>query len=537
MQKKKEEKTQMEARERIIHPIPPFYRPDSRILILGSFPSVKSRECGFFYGHKRNRFWKVLSSVLGSDEPVTVEEKKAFLAREHIALWDSLESCEIHASSDSSIRKARPNDLSVILEAADIRQIFCNGEKAYSYYDRMIRPVTGRKAVRLPSTSPANAAWSADRLVRAWDAVREPLGVLPAECGQVLLSWYDRNRRILPWREAPSAYHVWISEIMLQQTRVEAVKKYYDRWIRRLPDPAALAAVEDEELMKLWEGLGYYNRVRNLKKAAISVMEDWGGALPGDYENLKSLPGIGDYTAGAIASIAFGIRVPAVDGNAIRIVSRMLAEEREIDRESVKREIRERIFRIMPKERPGDFNQALMDLGASVCLPGGRPLCESCPWESKCISARRGSQDKYPVRKKKKERKKEDLTVFLIIIKDRVCLHKRPSTGLLADMWEFPNLAGDCPPDAAADYADKVLGLSDYSLESAGKGKHVFTHVEWQMRGYRIRADHLPERVIREKDLVLVTEEELQSTYAVPSAFETFKKELLDKEPAGSGQT
>ncbi|MBR0382757.1 MAG: A/G-specific adenine glycosylase [Eubacterium sp.] len=401
----------------------------------------------------------------------------------------------------------------------------------------MIRPVTGRKAVRLPSTSPANAAWSADRLVRAWDAVREPLGVLPAECGQVLLSWYDRNRRILPWREAPSAYHVWISEIMLQQTRVEAVKKYYDRWIRRLPDPAALAAVEDEELMKLWEGLGYYNRARNLKKAAISVMEDWGGALPGDYENLKSLPGIGDYTAGAIASIAFGIRVPAVDGNAIRIVSRMLAEEREIDRESVKREIRERIFRIMPKERPGDFNQALMDLGASVCLPGGRPLCESCPWESKCISARRGSQDKYPVRKKKKERKKEDLTVFLIIIKNRVCLHKRPSTGLLADMWEFPNLAGNCPPDAAADYADKVLGLSDYRLESAGKGRHVFTHVEWQMRGYRIRADHLPERVIREKDLVLVTEEELQSTYAVPSAFETFKKELLDKEPAGSGQT
>lgn len=530
MEKETNKKRERGGRERISHPIPPFYRKDSRILILGSFPSVKSRECGFFYGHKRNRFWRVLAEILGRREPVTIEEKKELLAGEHIALWDSLESCEIHASSDSSIREARPNDLSVILDAADIRQIYCNGEKAYSYYDKLIRPITGIEAVRLPSTSPANAAWSLERLVRAWDIIREPLGVLPAGCGQVLLSWYDHNRRILPWREEPSAYHVWISEIMLQQTRVEAVKSYYDRWIRRLPDPAALAVVGDDELMKLWEGLGYYNRARNLKKAAVRLMEEYDGQLPGDYEKLKELPGIGEYTAGAIASIAFGIRVPAVDGNALRIASRMLAEEREVENGRVKREIRDQILKIMPEERPGDFNQALMDLGSMICLPGGRPLCDRCPWESKCISAGRGSQEQYPVRKKKKKRRKEKLTVFLITVKDRICLHKRPASGLLADMWEFPNLPGAGTAYDADDYAKKVLGLSDYVLESAGEGRHIFTHVEWQMRGYRIRTDQIPDSVIRDGELHLVTREELGSIYAVPSAFEVFKKQLLDSD-------
>ena len=324
-------------RQKIVHPIPPLYDKDSKILILGSFPSVKSREEAFFYGHPQNRFWKLLAGIFSENKPETIEEKREFLHKNHVAVWDVIHSCDIIGSSDSSIRNVVPNDLSEILENADIKQIFCNGAKSYEYYRKYQEKETGRKAVKLPSTSPANAAFSVEKLTRAWKEICVPLQVAPTGIGEVLLDWYDYNARILPWRSEPTPYHVWISEIMLQQTRVEAVKKYYDRWMEALPDVKALSEVPDEELMKLWEGLGYYNRARNLKAAALQVMQEFDGEIPADYSKLLSLKGVGEYTAGAIASIAFGIPEPAVDGNALRIFSRILAEDGEINKASVKK--------------------------------------------------------------------------------------------------------------------------------------------------------------------------------------------------------
>ncbi|MDE7405193.1 MAG: DNA/RNA nuclease SfsA, partial [Lachnospiraceae bacterium] len=217
--------------------------------------------------------------------------------------------------------------------------------------------------------------------------IRHPVPVRLSEmelAAEPLIRWYDEGRRILPWREDATPYHVWVSEIMLQQTRVEAVKPYYDRFMKALPDIAALAGAEEEELLKLWEGLGYYNRVRNLKKAAQIVMEKYDGRMPGEYEKLIELPGIGSYTAGAVSSIAYGRRVPAVDGNVLRVLSRLRGDDRDISKPQVRSEIEEELQLTMPKDRPGDFNQALMELGAMVCVPTGMPHCTKCPWEKLC---------------------------------------------------------------------------------------------------------------------------------------------------------
>ena len=191
-----------------------------------------------------------------------------------------------------------------------------------------------------------------------------------------LLAWYDKGRRILPWRESPTPYHVWVSEIMLQQTRVEAVKPYYDRFMQELPDIEALAKVDEEKLLKLWEGLGYYNRARNLKKSAEKIVIDYEGQMPDSYEELVKLTGIGSYTAGAIASIAFGKPYPAVDGNVLRILARLRLDERDILDAGVKRAVETELLQVIPKDRPGDFNQALMELGAVVCVPNGMPKCD-----------------------------------------------------------------------------------------------------------------------------------------------------------------
>ena len=419
-------------RQKIIHPIPPLYDKDSKILILGSFPSVKSREEAFFYGHKQNRFWKLLAGILSEKKPETVEEKKDFLHRNCIAVWDVIHSCDIIGSSDSSIRNVVPNDLSEILESADIRQIYCNGAKSYEYYRKYQEKETGRKAKKLPSTSPANAAFSIEKLTNEWKEICGPLQVAPAGIGGVLLNWYDYNARILPWRSDPTPYHVWISEIMLQQTRVEAVKKYYDRWMESLPDVKALAEVPDDELMKLWEGLGYYNRARNLKAAAVQIMEEFDGEIPSDYSKLLSLRGIGEYTAGAIASIAFGIPESAVDGNALRIFSRILAEDGEINKTSVKKKITQEVKRVLPEERPGDFNQALMELGAVICVPNGQAKCAECPIAFTCLAHRHDKADMIPVKAPKKARTQDNRTVFIIQDGECTAIRKRPEKGLLA---------------------------------------------------------------------------------------------------------
>jgi len=515
----------MKPAERIDHPIPPLYDGESRILILGSFPSVKSREAAFFYGHPQNRFWKLMAELLSEEYPVTVEERADMLHRNHVALWDTIASCEIVGSSDSSIRNVQANDLTPILESAPIRQIYCNGAKSHEYYKKYIQDKTGISAVKLPSTSPANASFRMENLLAHWRQILEPLKIAPPGIGESLTAWYDHHARILPWRSQPTPYHVWISEIMLQQTRVEAVKGYYDRWMEALPDVETLSRVPDETLMKLWEGLGYYNRARNIKEAARTIMDRYDGEIPGSYEELLSLKGIGEYTAGAVVSIAFGQARAAVDGNVLRVFSRLLAEDGDIRKTKVKKDLEREVVRVMPEERPGDYNQALMDLGATVCLPRGKPLCDRCPWEPVCQARKLGREEDFPARKEKKARRIEKRAVLIMEYGNRILLHKRPGKGLLAGLWEYPNMEGTYTTEKVRDVLE-AEGIRDFDLISLGEGKHIFSHVEWHMTGFRVRMDRLPdrirERLAGDKDWALVTPEELKQDYAVPSAFSMF---------------
>ena len=292
-----------------------------------------------------------------------------------------------------------------------------------------------------------------------------------------LLAWYDINKRDLPWRGVGDPYRVWVSEIMLQQTRVAAVLPYYRRWMEELPTVEALAAVDEARLMKLWQGLGYYSRARNLQKAAQVIVNELGGHFPDTYEALLRLPGVGDYTAGAVASIAFGQPVPAVDGNVLRVAARVANLDGDIMDPRVRRTFRELMEAVMPADRPGAFNQALMDLGATVCPPGGAPLCGSCPLAELCEANRLGLQDALPVRKKKAARRVEELTVFLLLREGRVALRRRPDQGLLAGLWEFPHVPGPLDESAAAQ-ALAVWGLTPMEWRKKLEARHIFTHVE-----------------------------------------------------------
>jgi len=343
-----------------------------------------------------------------------------------------------------------------------------------------------------------------------------------------LLHWYERNARILRWREEPKPYYVWVSEIMLQQTRVEAVKGYFDRFVESLPDVKALAEAEEEKLLKLWEGLGYYNRVRNMQKAAKIVMEQYGGELPADYEALKALPGIGSYTAGAIASIAFGIPEPSVDGNVLRVLKRIAASFDDITKEKVKKELETDVRSIMPKDRPGDFNQSLMELGATVCLPNGKPLCEQCPVMHLCKAFHQGVELQIPVKPPKKERRIEERTVF--IIKDEcktpmeIVLHKRPDSGLLSGMWELPNM------EQHLDRNQVQSLFPDADVRKLPDGKHIFSHVEWRLWCYEIKrkaAGSLPEQI--EQGTEGFTLQEIKEQISLPSAFDCCKKYMDDE--------
>lgn len=335
-----------------------------------------------------------------------------------------------------------------------------------------------------------------------------------------LLHWYDAHARILPWREEPTAYHVWVSEIMLQQTRVEAVKPYYERFMTALPDVEALAHAKEETLLKLWEGLGYYNRVRNLNKAAQQVMQQYGGVIPHTYEELCRLPGIGDYTAGAIASIAYGQSVPAVDGNVLRVISRIRLDERDILKDSVKRSVRADLCGVMPKDKAGDFNQALMELGATVCIPNGEPKCGECPWESFCIARERGCMTQYPKKTPKKARRIEYKTILVLQDGQKTALRKRPSKGLLAGMYEFPWLEGICDEAGVLAYL-KRIGLQAIHIKRLEDSKHIFSHKEWHMTGYAIRVDEL-ERSQDRSGLLFVDKEETQEHYAIPAAYAAY---------------
>ncbi len=300
-----------------------------------------------------------------------------------------------------------------------------------------------------------------------------------------LLAWYRGHARVLPWRERPEPYRVWVSEIMLQQTRVEAVKPYYERFLSALPSIAALAEAPEEQLLKLWEGLGYYSRVRNLQKAAQKVMQEYGGALPASYEQLKSLPGIGEYTAGAIASIAFGIAVPVVDGNVLRVVSRITGSFEQVDTAACKKRIWKELAQIMPEDAPGDFNQALMELGATVCLPNGAPLCGNCPLADGCIARANGWIPQIPVRAPKKQKKVEHHTVLLLWQDGKIALQRRQEKGLLAGMWQFPSLAGRLSREETKQELERQ-GAEILEIRPAGQAQHIFTHIIWKMNGYDI---------------------------------------------------
>lgn len=307
-----------------------------------------------------------------------------------------------------------------------------------------------------------------------------------SETVKYLQDWFLLNARILAWRENKKPYYIWISEIMLQQTRVEAVKNYFDRFVNELPEIKDLAIVSKERLMKLWEGLGYYNRVRNMQKAAIVIMEEHGGELPADYGKLLKLPGIGSYTAGAISSIAFGLPEPAVDGNVLRVMKRVSGSFDDITMNKVRKELENDLREIIPKETPGEFNQAIMELGALICLPNGKPLCEKCPIIHLCIAYHDGTERMIPVKTPKKARKIEEITVLVIEQKERFLLHKRQGEGLLAGMFELPNI----PLKLGILAVEGLLKEREVATESIvelGEAKHIFSHIEWHMTGYYIK--------------------------------------------------
>ena len=334
--------------------------------------------------------------------------------------------------------------------------------------------------------------------------------------GAPLLAWYDANRRVLPWREIVSPYRTWVSEIMLQQTRVGAVLPYFERFMEALPNVAALAAVPEAQLLKLWEGLGYYSRARNLQRAARLAVERYGGVLPRTAAELTALPGIGAYTAAAIASINFGEPVAAVDGNLLRVTARLCGSFADVTDTRVRRTFTEKLNAAIDRERPGAFNQAMMDLGAMVCLPNGAPLCGRCPLRALCAAYRDGTAERLPVRTPKPPRRAEEKTVFLLTRGGKVAVRQRPDTGLLAGLIEFPNVPGSLD-EAAAALALAQAGLHTQRVVLLGTAKHVFTHVEWQMR--LCRADVTGD----DPSLRWVDHAELNAL-AIPSAFRKMRK-------------
>jgi A/G-specific adenine glycosylase len=413
---------------------------------------------------------------------------------------------------------------------------------------------------------------------------------------RTLLDWYDHNRRILPWREDPTPYHVWLSEIMLQQTRVEAAQGYYERFLRELPDISSLAAAEEDRCLKLWEGLGYYSRIRNMRKAAGQIMEEYGGTMPSEPSELVKLPGIGRYTAAAIASIAFGEKAAAVDGNLLRIFARLTAyaensrtddcknaaeqyflslmdaEETAADHEGIVSDASEASSKSVSASQKnvfGSFNQALMDLGATVCLPNTQPACDRCPWQDDCLAHKCGQETDFPVIEPKKARRIENRTVLVIRDEDRTVLHKRPEYGLLAGLYELPNTEGHLDEKEALQYV-RSLGFEPLRIRALGEAKHIFSHIEWHMIGYAVKTDELQleDRNIhslqssgtvdmlneatlpadtQEKDsdgYILVRSREAREHYAIPSAFSFYASYVnikdaghIKKAAPGTGKT
>ena len=339
-----------------------------------------------------------------------------------------------------------------------------------------------------------------------------------------LLDWFQNNKRILPWRENKEPYRVWVSEIMLQQTRVEAVIPYFNRFMNRLPSVSDLADCPEEELLKLWEGLGYYNRVRNMQKAAIQIQNQFMGKFPNNKKELESLSGIGSYTAGAIASIAFGQKVPAVDGNVLRVWVRLRNKMDDIAKQSTKKCVEDEIMDWIPEECPGDFTQAMMELGATICVPNGAPKCESCPLLNACESKKQGTERTLPVKSKLKPRKIQNKTILVIQKGNRVLLKKRKASGLLAGLYEFLNQDGVLEEDEVLTYVQRK-GFDSLRITPLGEAKHIFSHIEWHMNGFLIRIDE----TTPDGKWLFADIDELDHKYAIPTAYQAYRKQIRKK--------
>ena len=336
----------------------------------------------------------------------------------------------------------------------------------------------------------------------------------------VLPGWYQENHRDLPWRQTREPYEIWLSEIMLQQTRVEAVKGYYSRFLEVLPTVEALSQAEDDLLHKLWEGLGYYSRVRNLKKAAIQIMEKHQGVFPCHYEDILALPGVGEYTAGAVASIAFDLPRAAVDGNVLRVISRLTQDPTPIDEPACKRSVRQRLEAVYPEEA-GVFTQSLMELGATLCGPNWKPRCSECPCRDFCGGAIHGTAEQFPVKKPKAKRRQEEKTVLVLSCQGRYALEKRQETGLLAGLYQFPNVTGFLEPEQALE-AVRQLGLQPSDLLRQVQRHHIFTHIRWDMRGIYMEVQETA------GGYLWLTSEEIEQKAALPTAFRQFWEEIKD---------
>ena len=335
-----------------------------------------------------------------------------------------------------------------------------------------------------------------------------------------IVNWYEQNKRFLPWRESQTPYHVWISEIMLQQTRIEAVKKYYQRFIQEIPDIQTLANVDDDKLLKLWEGLGYYSRAKNLKKAAMQIMNEYQGTFPTTYVEILKLPGIGEYTASAIASICFGEKQITIDGNVLRIYARINNDNRPIDDIRVKNNIREELLKIVP-DASGSFNQGLMEIGETICLPKGEPKCHICPLKEICEANHKRTYQSLPVKLPKKEKKEEYYTIILFHFQEKYAIYKRSNETLLNNLWSFPTITSN----------KSALELKEYLKENKIAYKriipsitncHIFTHKKWQMISYLVEL----ESINNLENYQFASLEELIKNYCIPSAYQPFLKEL-----------
>lgn len=336
-----------------------------------------------------------------------------------------------------------------------------------------------------------------------------------------ILDFFDKNKRDLPWRIQPTPYKTLISEIMLQQTRVETVIPYFNRFISEISDIISLSKIDDERLYKLWQGLGYYNRAKNLKKAALQIVESHEGAIPSTYEDLLSLPGIGPYTAGAIGSIAFGLDCVAIDGNVLRVFSRCFGIREDIKSAKVKERVKAELRLLYPLERIGDFTEALMEIGATICLPIGKPNCEYCPLKDECFAFKNNLTDSIPSKSKAAKRSIEKLTVLTVCHNRRVWIRKRPESGLLSSLWELPNQEGHLTEGQIRKWM-KEMGMKPLSIKENNPSKHFFTHKEWHMRHYHVSIEAIPTDL--EESFVHI--EKITEQYSIPTAFQRFLKEF-----------